>query len=147
MLGDVGEYEYMLARKMAEERAKLPPSPEVLPDLPLADARILASQGWRLRRSLQARVSVRQVERRAEYSDVAAGRPRRLDAATDAEAVEDRGQVAPHHLLDLLPAQVKERKSGCDSPWYSLRHVTLSQKRADEFQAVDLTEVIEEVTG
>ena len=34
VLGDVGEYEYMLARKMAEERAKLPPSPEVLPDLP-----------------------------------------------------------------------------------------------------------------
>ena len=93
VLGDVGEYEYMLARKMAEERAKLPPSPEVLPDLPSH----IAHESSRLKGGAfddhYKRAYRVLAERRAEYSDAAAALRDGLDAAIDAEAVEDRRKV------------------------------------------------------
>lgn len=93
VLGDVGEYEYMLARKMAEERAKLPPSPEVLPDLPSH----IASESARLKGGAfddhYKRAYRVLAERRAEFADAAATLRDGLDAAIDAEAKEDRKRV------------------------------------------------------
>ena len=90
VLGDVGEYEYMLARKMAEERAKLPPSPEVLPDLPSH----IATESKRVKGGAfddhYKRAYRKLAERRAEFADAAATLRDGLDFSHTADAAEDR---------------------------------------------------------
>ena len=93
VLGDVGEYEYMLARKMVEERAKLPPSPEVLPDLPSH----IATESKRVKGGAfddhYKRAYRKLAERRAEFADAAATLRDGLDFSHTAEAVADRKKI------------------------------------------------------
>lgn len=106
VLGDVGEYEYMLARKMAEERAKLPPSPEALPDLPshIADASARLKGGAfddHYKRAYRVLA-----ERRAEFADAAATLRDGLDAAIAEETVEDRRKVHTGWQLHVKMGEV-----------------------------------------